>query len=640
MDDNALRRNITLTLDGSTLVPSDRMAGYAGEHCATRLTLSLPPDLISPEYTYQLCISAGGAVRRALLQHDNIKFDLPVAVMATGLIFVSLIISDGTQIIRKSDICRLEVAPALDTPDTDIDNRYTGLLEESIDIFRASVTQLDAVTVNTPYIDTITGNWMVYDTDVKAYRDTNIHAKGDQGERGKQGLQGVKGDKGDRGEQGIQGIKGDKGDRGEQGIQGVKGDKGDRGEQGIQGIKGDKGDKGDPGESYDDTQLRSIITALRPYADNQIINRKYGAAILLRDGAQGTVPRSAVISGRMHVTPGQGGAPDTILPSAPDHIVMAGSNLLKLRDVDSITDGGITYACDGSVIRISGTSTGASLPMVDTIIRPDAPITVHVEVLSGSSSGAGMYFGSTLLIPFTTGAQYCPTGVSIGDGGSPWLTDGTSFTGGFVCRVWITPGNTPDVGYEPYCEQSSIPLSSEVLLYSTPTAEYQDTYDAISGVLTNNCAILRLSSGWLYAYSSAADTVLWITDPYYLPSKRYYYVRNGRVVDTMATDWQGKISMVINKADAGITAADTTAQARDKMLAYFGDAYAILALKTPTTERLTATPFVLPAGNVSIAASEGDINVTYCKDIDVAYTDMVHYTTDLEGRIAQLELKQ
>lgn len=68
--------------------------------------------------------------------------------------------------------------------------------------------------------------------------------KGDKGDTGEQGIQGLKGEKGDTGEQGIQGLKGDKGDTGEQGIQGEKGDKGDKGDTGEQGIQGDKGDKG------------------------------------------------------------------------------------------------------------------------------------------------------------------------------------------------------------------------------------------------------------------------------------------------------------------------------------------------------------------------------------------------------------
>ncbi len=86
--------------------------------------------------------------------------------------------------------------------------------------------------------------------------------KGDRGEQGIQGIQGVQGEKGDTGLQGLKGEKGDtglqgiQGEKGDAGIQGVKGDKGDIGIQGIQGFQGDrgvsgkdgvKGDKGDQG---------------------------------------------------------------------------------------------------------------------------------------------------------------------------------------------------------------------------------------------------------------------------------------------------------------------------------------------------------------------------------------------------------
>ena len=54
----------------------------------------------------------------------------------------------------------------------------------------------------------------------------------------------LKGEKGDTGPQGEQGIQGPKGDTGERGPQGEKGEKGDTGAQGPQGIQGPKGDTG------------------------------------------------------------------------------------------------------------------------------------------------------------------------------------------------------------------------------------------------------------------------------------------------------------------------------------------------------------------------------------------------------------
>ena len=78
-------------------------------------------------------------------------------------------------------------------------------------------------------------------------------SKGDTGATGSQGIQGPKGDTGATGSQGIQGPKGDTGDTGATGLQGPKGDTGADGSQGIQGpagadgIQGPKGDTGDTG---------------------------------------------------------------------------------------------------------------------------------------------------------------------------------------------------------------------------------------------------------------------------------------------------------------------------------------------------------------------------------------------------------
>ena len=78
--------------------------------------------------------------------------------------------------------------------------------------------------------------------------------KGDTGAQGEQGIQGEKGDTGAQGEQGIQGEKGEQGAQGDQGIQGekgeqgIQGEKGEQGAQGEQGIQGEKGEQGAQGE--------------------------------------------------------------------------------------------------------------------------------------------------------------------------------------------------------------------------------------------------------------------------------------------------------------------------------------------------------------------------------------------------------
>ncbi|ECV5893762.1 hypothetical protein F2K41_10185 [Salmonella enterica subsp. enterica] len=81
--------------------------------------------------------------------------------------------------------------------------------------------------------------------------------KGDTGEQGPQGIPGPKGDKGDTGPQGIPGPKGDTGPRGLKGDTGPKGDAGPQGDTGLTGPKGDKGDIGLQGEKGD-TGLQGI----------------------------------------------------------------------------------------------------------------------------------------------------------------------------------------------------------------------------------------------------------------------------------------------------------------------------------------------------------------------------------------------
>jgi len=68
--------------------------------------------------------------------------------------------------------------------------------------------------------------------------------RGDVGPIGPQGRQGERGPKGDVGPQGPQGLKGDKGEPGTQGVKGERGDAGPIGPQGQQGERGPKGDNG------------------------------------------------------------------------------------------------------------------------------------------------------------------------------------------------------------------------------------------------------------------------------------------------------------------------------------------------------------------------------------------------------------
>lgn len=72
----------------------------------------------------------------------------------------------------------------------------------------------------------------------------NASIKGEKGDTGEQGPQGLKGDTGATGPKGDTGLQGLKGDTGTTGQQEPKGDKGDTGPQGIPGPKGEPGESG------------------------------------------------------------------------------------------------------------------------------------------------------------------------------------------------------------------------------------------------------------------------------------------------------------------------------------------------------------------------------------------------------------
>ena len=70
----------------------------------------------------------------------------------------------------------------------------------------------------------------------------------------------------------IQGPKGDKGQQGDRGLQGIQGPAGDRGPQGVAGIQGERGPKGDTGPAVDVSTIQNQINinleiSLRPILD-------------------------------------------------------------------------------------------------------------------------------------------------------------------------------------------------------------------------------------------------------------------------------------------------------------------------------------------------------------------------------------
>lgn len=101
-----------------------------------------------------------------------------------------------------------------------------------------------------------------------------IGMKGEVGQKGAVGEKGERGDKGDHGLSGVAGPQGDKGvegDKGERGWIGYKGEKGVKGDLGSQGEKGMKGELGEKGRMAD-LQQGSGLPSLCHAQNHNVLN--------------------------------------------------------------------------------------------------------------------------------------------------------------------------------------------------------------------------------------------------------------------------------------------------------------------------------------------------------------------------------
>lgn len=146
---------------------------------------------------------------------------------------------------------------------------YTGAGEPK----STSLTVFPGISSGKVYLDTLTGNAWVFQSNPSRWVSRNgvfprgSGSVGPQGPAGPQGPQGIKGDKGDKGDTGAQGIQGI------QGIQGPKGDVGATGSTGQQGIPGPTGPQGPMGNCSGCPSGGTSYQFLMPenFADGKVI---------------------------------------------------------------------------------------------------------------------------------------------------------------------------------------------------------------------------------------------------------------------------------------------------------------------------------------------------------------------------------
>lgn len=150
---------------------------------------------------------------------------------------------------------------------------------------------------------------------------------------------------------------------------------------------------------------------------------KSGKLVTAAQGMAGTKLHQLLVQGESIVNEDADGT-QALSASILSACTQNGLNLLKLKE-DRRTAGGLAVACDGDLIAISGTCTGTNLYFFDQITRPDVPFTLHIQVLAGSSTGAGMYFTPDTLVAFKTQTRYFSNGAPDWKGTSLWLTNNT-----------------------------------------------------------------------------------------------------------------------------------------------------------------------------------------------------------------------
>lgn len=108
----------------------EAVAGYAGEHLATKLEIALPLDWEKDEEaSYQLYfLTADNTPYNSVALKPPISYELPSALMAAGYLYLQLVMLCADGSTKKSEMARLTVKPSIKNADTVAD---TGALESA-----------------------------------------------------------------------------------------------------------------------------------------------------------------------------------------------------------------------------------------------------------------------------------------------------------------------------------------------------------------------------------------------------------------------------------------------------------------------------------------------------------------------------
>jgi hypothetical protein len=127
-------RKIYITVDGEVLIPSETMIGYAGEHKATTVEITLPQSWKKEGMTYYLAFNrsidtpVGGVISDVLTPIDGVvSFALPQAVTVEGRLRMQLQ-ARNEELVVLTAVCNLTIAHSI-LPAKKVDDAYSGLLD-------------------------------------------------------------------------------------------------------------------------------------------------------------------------------------------------------------------------------------------------------------------------------------------------------------------------------------------------------------------------------------------------------------------------------------------------------------------------------------------------------------------------------
>ena len=187
-------RVITLTVTDKGLTSSARVAGYAGEHLATRLKFVVPQSWAEDttlQYYVGYRTSTGKCYKTDLLDWP-VDVLIPQVVTITGNLKIQLTavkITENDTIVSKSACCDVEIGQSVCAGQTIADDPTAGLLEQSLAEFDAAMDELNELLSDGALV----------------------------GPQGPQGPQGPAGPQGEQGEPGPAGPTGPQGPAGEDG---------------------------------------------------------------------------------------------------------------------------------------------------------------------------------------------------------------------------------------------------------------------------------------------------------------------------------------------------------------------------------------------------------------------------------------